>query len=658
MRQRTARPGGARSPGVGAPVSGPPRVRPLRVGTRGSALALRQTDFVLELLAVRDPGIETTRVTIRTEGDVDKTSPLTVIGGRGVFTSALGEALARGEIDAAVHSAKDLPSESPPGLALVAFPDRADARDALISRHGLPLAELPARPTIGTSSRRRAVQVLAARPDARIVELRGNVDTRLRKARADDLDAIVLAAAGVGRMGWSERIVELLPLDRFVPSPGQGALAVEARVDDAATRRLLEGIDDHPVAAAVRIERAFLRAIGGGCTTPVGAYAAAVGSGWRLLAMLATEDGTRVEWADVRLDGETAAAELARSMLARLGGGPIRWAAGRNRATTLAPNVAPDGRGMASVMGPEPEPDGAPLLGLRVLVTRPRAQTALLMATLRALGAEPLALPTIRIEDAADPRPLERAAVRQVEGTYDWVVFTSVNAVDRWLAAVAALSPAATAAVMDRARIAAVGGATAARLREAGLPVALVPATATASGLAAALIAAGIGGARVLYPHGDLARDTLASDLRAAGATLEAVTAYRTLPEPAVDPAMRERVRRGEVDAVLFASPSSVRNLAALLGGREPFAPLRRAAIVAVGPVTARAAREHGLPVTAVAADASVAGLIAALAAAYGRDRTEDLDVVDGNDAMVHEPSNNGLVAAAVRWRPGGEGWP
>ncbi|MCA9877042.1 MAG: hydroxymethylbilane synthase, partial [Thermomicrobiales bacterium] len=171
-------------------------VTPLRLGTRGSALALAQARTVATRVAVRHPEVRTETVGIATQGDIDKVSPLTELGGRGVFTNALERELAHGQIDAAVHSAKDLPSQVSVDLPIVAFPEREDPRDVLVSRHGLALLQLPPHPVVGTSSRRREAQIRRLRPDARIVSLRGNIDTRLRKAFSADYDAIVLAAAG------------------------------------------------------------------------------------------------------------------------------------------------------------------------------------------------------------------------------------------------------------------------------------------------------------------------------------------------------------------------------------------------------------------------------------------------------------------------------
>lgn len=271
-----------------------PRVA--RVGTRGSALALAQTALAIAALTAVDPDSIYEPTIIRTEGDRDKTTPLTVLGGQGVFAVALQDALLRGEADIAVHSAKDLPPATPDGLVLAAFPERADPRDVFISRHGLSLAALPPGARIGTSSRRRAVQARAINPQIEIVELRGNLDTRLRKATEPEYDGIIVAAAGLDRMGWQERITEYLPVMRFVPSPGQGALGIECRADDAPMRAVLARIDHLLTRIAVTAERAALIAIGAGCRMPFGAYAVVSEEGvlTKLHGVIADEDGSNL----------------------------------------------------------------------------------------------------------------------------------------------------------------------------------------------------------------------------------------------------------------------------------------------------------------------------------------------------------------------------
>lgn len=268
----------------------------VRVGTRGSALALAQAALAIDALRAVAPEIAYDVTIIRTEGDRDKVTPLTVLGGQGVFTVALQDALLRGEADIAVHSAKDLPPATPDGLVLAALPERADPRDVFISRHGVPLAALPPGARVGTSSRRRAVQARAINPAVEIVELRGNLDTRLRKSTEAEYDGIIVAAAGLDRMGWQERIIEYLPVDRFVPSPGQGALGIECRADAAAIVALLARIDHPPTRAAVTAERALLAAAGAGCTMPLAGYAEVKDDALHLWGMTAEMDYGNARW--------------------------------------------------------------------------------------------------------------------------------------------------------------------------------------------------------------------------------------------------------------------------------------------------------------------------------------------------------------------------
>ena len=270
--------------------------RIVRVGTRGSALALAQTALAIAALTAIDPDTTYEPAIIRTEGDRDKVTPLTVLGGQGVFTVALQDALLRGAVDMAVHSAKDLPPATPDSLILAAFLERADPRDVFISRHGVALTALPPGARVGTSSRRRAVQARAINPQVAIVELRGNLDTRLRKSTEPEYDGIIVAAAGLDRMGWQERITEYLPVEHFVPSPGQGAIVVECRADDAPLRAVLARIDHGPTRIAVTAERALLVAAGAGCTMPLAGYAELHGDTLLLWGMAAEMDYANARW--------------------------------------------------------------------------------------------------------------------------------------------------------------------------------------------------------------------------------------------------------------------------------------------------------------------------------------------------------------------------
>ncbi len=277
------------------------------LGTRGSKLARWQTNWVADQLRARAPGIEIIIETITTQGDRVIDTPLSQINDKGLFTREIETALIEHRIDAAVHSLKDLPTDLPHGLTLAAICEREDVRDALVSRLGLGLDALPRGGRIGTSSLRRAAQLRAYRPDLNSVNIRGNVDTRLGKSLTDEYDAIVLAVAGLVRLGLAERITEYLSLDVMLPAPGQGALAVETRTDDANTRALVAWLNHAPTRIATNAERGFLRALGGGCRTPIAAYAEVNSNTVNLRGLIANEDGTNVRRGAV--SGDMAEAE-------------------------------------------------------------------------------------------------------------------------------------------------------------------------------------------------------------------------------------------------------------------------------------------------------------------------------------------------------------
>jgi hydroxymethylbilane synthase len=245
----------------------------LTFATRPSALARWQTSWVIQALQAAWPGLACDEKAITTQGDRILDRPLPEIGGKGLFTQELEYELRQGTVHAAVHSLKDLPVEEPPELTIGAIPKRGDARDALISEKGYTLESLPEGARVGTSSLRRSSQLLAQRPDLRVEPLRGNVDTRLRKAEQGLYDAILLAGAGLIRLGFAGRISQWLPLEVMLPAPGQGALAVQCRLQDAQTLDLLTAIEDSAVRAAASAERAFLEGLGGGCSLPVAAHA-------------------------------------------------------------------------------------------------------------------------------------------------------------------------------------------------------------------------------------------------------------------------------------------------------------------------------------------------------------------------------------------------
>jgi hydroxymethylbilane synthase len=255
-------------------VSAPPLPAAVTLGTRASALARAQTALVVELLTASQPALECETKVIATAGDRTQASgePLPEIGGKGLFTAELERALAEGEIDLAVHSLKDLPTEDAPGVVIGAICAREDVRDCVVSRDRRPLDELPAGAVVGTSSLRRVAQVRRRWPGLDARSIRGNVDTRIRKVYDGEFDAVVLAAAGVRRLGLDDEVAEWLPVDTMLPAPGQGALAVQCRVDDPVLR-LLAAVDNRAARATTTAERAFLRELRAGCTAPVGAFA-------------------------------------------------------------------------------------------------------------------------------------------------------------------------------------------------------------------------------------------------------------------------------------------------------------------------------------------------------------------------------------------------
>jgi hydroxymethylbilane synthase len=276
------------------------------IGSRGSALALWQARYIAARL--ESLGVETRIEIIRTTGDKIQDVPLAKVGGKGLFTKEIEEALLAGAIDLAVHSMKDVPVELPAGLTLAAIPEREDPRDAIVG------ASLSAAKKIGTSSLRRAAQLRALR-DVEIETLRGNVDTRLRKLEEGRCDAIVLAAAGLRRLGWEDRIREWIPVEIMCPAPGQGALAIETRVAGEA-REIARRLDHAETRRAVEAERAFVAVLGGGCQLPIGAYAVLEGGAIHLRAVVASPDGSRLIKGEQRgTDPSRVGAELGARLL-------------------------------------------------------------------------------------------------------------------------------------------------------------------------------------------------------------------------------------------------------------------------------------------------------------------------------------------------------
>lgn len=289
----------------------------IRIGARGSSLSLRQVDLVADLLRAAHPGLSVEVTVIATKGDRIADAPLPSIGGKGLFTEEIEFALLEGRIDLAVHSLKDLPTTEADGIMIGAVPTRASASDVLIARTGLRLADLPHGARIGTSSTRRASQLKRFRADFEPASIRGNVETRIRKSNdpANGYDAIVLAAAGIERLGLGDRVIDVLPFDVMLPAPGQGALAVQCRRDEQ-IERLLAAIGDPQTTFAVTAERAFLEGLGGGCSAPIAALGVFSDRQLLLSGRVLTDDGSQS--LDVAMREECVNVDQARQLGAKL----------------------------------------------------------------------------------------------------------------------------------------------------------------------------------------------------------------------------------------------------------------------------------------------------------------------------------------------------
>ena len=300
------------------------------IGSRGSKLALWQSEWVKARLEALEPGVSVRIEIIKTMGDVRLDVPLSTIGGQGAFTKELEVALLDGRVDVAVHSLKDLPTVTPGGLAITATPVREDPRDALVLRagavsDGASLGNLAPGAVVGTSSLRRIAQLKHLRPDVQIKDLRGNVDTRLRKLDSGEYDALILASAGLRRLGFGERISAAIEPAEMLPAVSQGALGIETRADDAETNALVARLDDRRTRSAVLAERALLRSLGGGCQVPIAAHATVEGNRLKLHGLVATLDGSEVlrgslegEASDAAGLGERLAAHLLERGASRL----------------------------------------------------------------------------------------------------------------------------------------------------------------------------------------------------------------------------------------------------------------------------------------------------------------------------------------------------
>jgi hydroxymethylbilane synthase len=543
----------------------------LIIGSRGSALALWQAHWVAQRLEAL--GVVCRIEIVTTTGDQLADAPLAQAGGKGLFTKELEDALLEGRVDLAVHSLKDLPTTLPDGLALAAVLEREDPRDALVGRR---LADLGAGARVGTSSPRRAAQLRALRPDLAVEPVRGNLDTRLRKLDEGRYDAVVLAAAGLKRLGWQDRVTEYLSVEVMCPAVGQGALGIETRDDGGEAQLACARLEDAAARACTTAERALLAGLGGGCHVPIAGHAWIKDGGLGLLGVVASPDGGALIRREISgASGE--ACELGEALAREL--------------------LAAGARGIIA------------LAGKRIVVTRAREQASELSRKLRALGAEVVEFPTIEIRPAADYGPLDAALARLDD--YDWIIFTSANGARHFLLRLGD-SPRVSA---FRARICAIGPATRRAVEERGWKVDRMPGKYVAESLVEAFAGEDLTGNKILLPRAAVARDVVPAELARRGAQVDVVEAYSTaIPEEA--PAMAARLFSGarKPDWITFTSSSTVVNFVRSAGA----AALAGVRVASIGPVTTRAAKRHGIAVTVEAETFTIDGLVAAILRAEG----------------------------------------
>jgi hydroxymethylbilane synthase len=568
-------------------VSGPTTAAapPLRIGTRGSALALIQAGIVHDALAAT--GVEVVLETIVTDGDRRAAD---TPWGEGAFVTAIEAALRDGRIDIAVHSAKDVPTDEDPALAIAALLSREDPRDVVVlSEHEriAALADLPEGARVGTDSPRRTAFLRAIRPDLRVHPLHGNVDTRLRRLDAGETDALVLAAAGLRRLGRTSRITLALDPEVVPPAPGQGALAVQVRRNDERTRALVGILDDPSTRRAVEAERTLLADAGGGCRAPLGARAQVVDDDLQLLGGYAREDGSLAVVRTRSGNADTDDTAVVTALLADLARAAAEAASGR----------------------------GEP----RVIVTRSADQSAPTLLALVDRGLAPLSVPTIEIV-AGDEAGLD-AAIADLAAV-DRVVVTSVNAVHALEASARRCGrPLAGTPGSARPRWAAVGRTTERSLRRAGVVADVRPARASGAALAEAIPI--VPGERVLLPRGDLADEVLPERLRERGAVVRTVVAYRTVEAPPASASLLERALGSAPDVIVATSGSTVRGLLALATSIDATDAVRRLPVVAIGPETAAEARRLGFVVAAEAPMQASAGIAEVAARLLGHDQED-----------------------------------
>ncbi len=542
----------------------------ITIGTRGSRLSLIQTKIVVDKIKYLFPNIDVKVEVIKTLGDVKKDMKLYNMEQEGVFVKDIDRQLVEGNIDLAVHSLKDIPTKLPGKVKIGAIVERADPRDVLISNGDIKLRDLKRNAKIGTSSLRRKSQLLAFRKDFRVMEIRGNVDKRLSKLDAGDYDAIVLAAAGVERLGESGRISEYLPFDVMLPAPGQGALAVEIRSDDESMARVASKLDNRRVRASVEAERVTLSRIGGGCNALLGVFAEVKKGKLYMDAAVTSKDGAKKyryrQVSDPRFPEEAG--------------------------LMLAEKIILDGA--ASMAGSTRR--RSPLNGKIVAITREEEEGEGIYQMLLERGAAPIYFPTIKTVDLQSGGVvLKPAALKK----YDIIIITSRRGASKLL------EYANYGKI--RASVIAIGNETGRYLKENGIAPEYMPESSYSKDIVNGLN--DIKGKNILIINSAKAESKLSEDLIGRGGNVDRITPY-TVTKPRVSSIRKKSIMGYRFDFVTFASPSAVEGFISILGRRNARMVLSSGKVVCIGDTTSNKCTAEGIKVHMVSEEHTLSGIV------------------------------------------------
>jgi hydroxymethylbilane synthase len=564
----------------------------LRIGTRRSPLAMWQAEHVRDRLQEAHAGLEVELVPTETRGDKILDVALSKVGGKGLFVKELEVALLEERVDLCVHSTKDMPADLPEGLGLVAFPPRADPRDAFVMGGQGGVLALDEGARVGTSSLRRQAQLLALRPDLEIVSVRGNIQTRMKKVAELELECVVLACAGIDRMAAEENIGHRFEPEEMLPAAAQGILGIEARTGDERVLELLKVLDDEDAQRSARCERAFLKTLGGGCQVPIAAYSTRSGDTMTLRGLVASPDGR------VMVRGTRAGPADRPEALGRALGEEVLATGGRRVLVEV-------GIGEAVSEG------GSALSGATVVVARDDAPDDNISLALSAQGADVVPLRLMRLDEPADGSGLE-AAVRDL-AQFDVLCFTSRAAVERFFDRLKAAGRDLRGLRAD-ALVAAVGPRTREALAHEGAHVDVVGDGGGAELAAAIEAALPLDGKKLLLPRAEGGREELREVAERRGAEVVVVDAYRSAATADAVEAVTGALGRGgdaKRRVMFLTSPRRVEVLAGALG--DDRAALDGWALLAIGETTRAALDEHGLAGASIAPSPTPAGVTAAV---------------------------------------------